>query len=69
MKETILLMIKQAETEENYSLINYVRCLIEELAETINCPSNWRSIGSELAEMYDSSDWVYGELELWNYVE
>ena len=69
MKETILLMIKQAEEEENYSLINYVRSLIEEFAETINCPSNWRSIGSELAQMYDSSDWVYGELELWNYVE
>ena len=69
MKKIILSMIEQAEAEENYSLINYAKCLIDEFAETINCPSNWRNIGSELAQKYDSCDWVYGELELWNHVE
>ena len=42
MEQTIRLMIEQAETEENYSLIGYVKQLIDEFATTINCPSNWR---------------------------
>lgn len=67
MEQTIRLMIEQAETEENYSLIGYVKQLIDEFATTINCPSNWRSIGEELAEEYKDNSWVYDELELWNY--
>ena len=50
MEQTIRLMIEQAETEENYSLIGYVKQLIDEFTTTINCPSNWRDIGSKLAE-------------------
>ena len=67
MEQTIRLMIEQAETEENYSLIGYVKQLIDEFATTINCPSNWRSIGEELAEEYKDNSWIYDELELWNY--
>ena len=40
MEQTIKLMIEQAETEENYSLIEYVRQLIGEFAETINENTN-----------------------------
>lgn len=69
MKETIKMMIDQAETEENYSLIGYVGQLINEFADTINCPSNWRSIGEELAKEYSDNTWVYEELKLWNYTE
>lgn len=69
MEETIRLMIDQAETDENYSLIEYVKQLIDEFAMTINCPSNWRDIGEKLAEEYDECDWVYENLELWNYME
>ena len=47
----------------------FTRDLIEQFAETINCPSNWRSIGEELAEEYKDNSWVYDELELWNYVD
>ena len=67
MEQTIRLMIEQAETEENYSLIGYVKQLIDEFATTINCPSNWRDIGEEIAEEYKDNSWVYDELELWNY--
>ena len=67
MEQTIKLMIEQAETEENYSLIGYVKQLIDKFSETVNCPSNWRDIGEKLAEEYDCSSWVYEELELWNY--
>lgn len=67
MEETIRLMIEQAETEENYSLIGYVKQLLDEFASTINCPSNWRDLGMELAKEYDSNSWVYEQLELWNH--
>ena len=50
MEQTIRLMIEQAETEENYYLIGYVKHLIDEFATTINCQSNWRDIGSKLEE-------------------
>ena len=69
MEQTIRLMVEQAETEENYSLIGYVKQLIDEFATTINCPSNWRDVGSKLAEEYDTSTWVWEELELWNHKE
>ena len=67
MEKTIRLMIEQAETEENYSLIGYVKQLLDEFASTINCPCNWRNLGAELTKEYDSSSWVYEELELSNY--
>ena len=55
--------------DEAYELIRFTRDLIEEFTETINCPSNWRIIGEELAEEYKDNSWVYNELELWNYVD
>ena len=69
MKELIMKMIEQAEKEENYELIGYVKELIETLCETINCPSNWRDIAENLSSKYDESTWVYEELELWNYFD
>ena len=73
IKEMIEKAIYYKETirsiDEAYELIRFTRDLIEEFAETINCPSNWRDIGSKLAEEYDTSTWVWEELELWNYVD
>ena len=53
--------------DEAYELIRFTRDLIDKFAETINCPSNWRDIGSKIAEEYKDNSWVYDELELWNY--
>ena len=77
MKETIKDMIEKAiwyyeqinRVDEAYELIRFVRELIDKFAETINCPSNWRDIGTELAEEYKDNSWVFDELELWNYEE
>ena len=77
MKETIKDMIEKAiwyyeqidRIDEAYELIRFVRELIEKFAETINCPSNWRDIGTELVEEYKDNSWVFDELELWNYEE
>jgi hypothetical protein len=77
MKDTIKDMIEKAiwyyeqidRVDEAYELIRFVRELIDKFAETINCPSNWRSIGEELIEEYKDNSWVFDELELWNYEE
>lgn len=54
------------------SLIENIKDLIYELADTINCPCNWRDIGETLAEKYSNSDddketFAYNELQLYNY--
>ena len=55
--------------DESRELLRFVAQLIEQMALTINCPSNWRSIGTELAEEYKDNKWIFEELELWNYME
>ena len=55
--------------DESRELLQFVRDLIEQMATTINCPLNWRSIGTELAEEYKDNTWIFDELELWNYEE
>ena len=40
---------------------------MEELADTINCPSNWRNIGEQLAQKYKDNDWVYSYMQLYYY--
>ena len=67
MYEIIKNMIDDAEVNEDYNTIAYVKDLLYKFAETYNCPSNWRDIGERLAQEYDCSSWAYEELELWNY--
>lgn len=55
--------------DEAYDLLKFVRELIYQLSITINCPSNWRYIGTELAREYKNNSWIYEELDLWNYEE
>ena len=69
MKDTIIAMIELAEKNEDYELMDYIRNLIEDLASTINCPSNWRDIAEELAVEYPNNGWVYETLQLWDYAE
>ena len=60
-------MIEQAEANEDLELLEYARRLVEELADTINCPGNWRNIGEQLAQKYKDNDWVYGYMQLYYY--
>lgn len=55
--------------DESRELLQFAAQLIEQMSLTINCPSNWRSIGTELAEEYKDNTWIFDELELWNYEE
>ncbi|MBQ8402528.1 MAG: hypothetical protein IJX14_11440 [Clostridia bacterium] len=67
MEKIISDMIEQAEANEDLELLEYTRRLVEELADTINCPSNWRNIGEQLAQKYKDNDWVYGYMQLYYY--
>ena len=55
--------------DEPYDLLKFTRELIYQMVMTINCPSNWRDIGRELAKEYKNNSWIFEELELWNYEE
>lgn len=67
MYELIKNMIEDAEANEDYNVISYVKDLLYKFTDTFNCPSNWRDIGERLAKEYDCSTWVYEKLELWDY--
>lgn len=67
MEKIISNMIEQAEVNEDLELLEYARRLVEELADTINCPSNWRNIGEHLSQKYKDNDWVYGYMQLYYY--
>ena len=73
MEEIIKRMTHRAEEERDEVLAEEIRDLIETMAQTINCPSNWRDIGSNLEAEYakklDEDDWVYENLALWNHKE
>lgn len=69
IEKTIYYKDKIGNIDEAYELIRFTKDLIDKFAETINCPSNWRSIGEELAKEYKDNSWIYDELELWNYSE
>jgi hypothetical protein len=56
-----------------YELMQYVRQLLEIFAKTENAPSDWKNLGTELADEWNdgtlkwSDEWVYEFLELFNY--
>lgn len=77
MENLIREMIEKAEYyyfdlnqyDEARELIEYVKRLIGTFASTMNCPSNWRYIGDELAREIDNDTWTFEALELWDYEE
>lgn len=69
MLDIIKSMIAVAEEHHDYEQFENIRELIYKLADTWNCPSNWRDIGEILAKEYDSDSEMYNELSLWNYVD
>lgn len=69
MKELIIEMIDLAVSRHDYDSIIQIKRLIDTMSTTFNAPSDWRSIGEELANEYESGSWAYEELALWNYSE
>ena len=69
MLDIIKSMIVVAEVNHDYDQLENIRELIYKLADTWNCPRNWRDIGEILAKEYDSDSEIYNTLSLWNYID
>jgi len=67
MEQLVIDMIDTAEKNQDEELMGYICLLISTLAQTINCPSNWRSIGETLEETYGEDSWTYEQLKLWDH--
>lgn len=76
MKNIVKSIIETAQECKNggeydtaFSLADIAKNLIDEMASTINCPSNWRDIGEEIEKEYHGNSWVYEAMDLWEYEE
>ena len=58
MKEIIKNMLDKAYEEKDLDLANIANDLMEKLANTFNCPSNWRNVLEELYEEYKDNEWI-----------
>ncbi len=67
MEETIREMILNAEKNRNVEMAEYTHRLMEELAITFNCPSNWRCIGENMAAEFQGHDWVTENCKLYDF--
>lgn len=68
MKNLIKEMIINAKNHNDYELANFIYKLMSEFAVTINCPSNWRDIGEELAEEFNGDEWIMEFCKLYEYL-
>ena len=60
MKGIIRNILDKAYEEKDLDLANIANDLMEKLADTFNCPSNWRNILDELYEEYKDNEWIIG---------
>lgn len=67
MYKTIRKIIDMAAEVEDYEMAEQISNLIENLATTCNCHSDWRNIGERLAGEYRDTQWVYDNLKLYDY--
>ena len=67
MEEIIRDMLREADLpaaelsfrDEKRKLIEFSKRLIEELANTLNAPANWRKIGTTLADEWNNGTWEF----------
>ena len=66
MEQIVHDMIRYAESNQNYEAAEFVYRLLERFAVTVNCPSNWRSLGEDLTEKYKDG-WVNENCKLYDF--
>lgn len=69
MYSTIKELVQKAINDQDFESAVIAKSIIDELADTINCPSNWRDIGERIAEEFENNEWIYEAMELWDYVD
>ena len=67
MFETICNMIELAQAAEDFEMMGEIHDLISHFAMTINCPSNWRSIGEFIAAKYRENGEIYDNFRLYDF--
>ena len=58
MKGIIRNILDKAYEEKDLDLANIANDLMEKLANTFNCPSNWRNVLEELYKEYKDNEWI-----------
>ena len=58
MKGIIRNILDNEYEEKDIDLANIANDLMEKLANTFNCPSNWRNVLEELYEEYKDNEWI-----------
>ena len=60
------MLFRSGESENDNDLLDIAGEIIDELSTTYNAPSDWRSVGENLADIYKGT-WVYDRMNLWEY--
>ena len=58
MENIIEDMIFAAWRHEDREMATHAYKLMSKFADTINCPSSWRNIGSKMAEKFKGNEWI-----------
>lgn len=58
MENIIRDMISAVYRHGDREMATHAYKIMSEFARTINCPSNWRSIGEKMAEEFSGNDWI-----------
>lgn len=73
MKQIIIEMIRQAEEQKSKNdfdsydyTCNNIYNILSELAQTYNCPCEWRQLGQEIAETYHKTR-IYEDAKLYDF--
>ncbi len=67
MENIIREMIKHARDHHDSEMADFAYQLMNEMAITSNCPSNWRDIGENMKSEFSGDDWVEENCKLWDF--
>lgn len=67
METVIRDMIECVDLLRDEEMANAVYKLLSTFASTINCPSNWRDLGEQMAVEYAGNDWIMENCRLWDF--
>ena len=67
MENIIEDMICSAYRHEDYEMAAMAYKIMSEFATTINCPSNWREIGENMAGKFAANDWLMENCKLYDF--
>lgn len=67
MEDIIFNMIATAKANKDYEQAEQIYKLLSKMAQTINCPCDWRSAGYTMYESFIGDDWVMDNCRLYEF--